>query len=109
MRLTKKGRYRRTIPLRSPGKSRSRGDALTLHGQLAFEDDDAEVRRFLPPFANRQLDLLVNDPLQETRAVGEAVPRRYQHLERGILHRQALGCALQRRLELRQIVLRDLA
>ena len=52
---------------------------------------DVEVRAVLPALADRQLDLLVDDALQEARAERQAVALRHEQLERLVVdvHRLA--------------------
>src|SRR5204863_4879568 len=68
-----------------------------------------EVRAFAPARADRELDPLVHDALQEPRAEREAVTLRHNQLERVGLDLDRLAGLGQRQLHLGQIVFRDLA
>src|SRR5689334_19427131 len=95
--------------LRRPGKRASTGESRHFDREVSVADDDVEVAGFLPALADRQLDQLVDHALQEPGAVGEAVTRRYDLLERLFVDVEPLARALQRRLDLGQVVPRDLS
>src|SRR4051812_13388936 len=83
---TKPARRRRGTRLCRPGKRASTGDGSGLvDRQSPVADHDLEARDVLPPFADRQLDLIVDDALQEPRAVGEAIADLHELLDRGVL------------------------
>ena len=55
----------------------------------------AELLAHAPVLADRQLDVLVDHPLQEPRTVGEAVPLLDDQVERLVLHLQGLAARSQ--------------
>src|SRR3954468_12195521 len=76
---------------------------------MPVSNDDLEVAGFLPSLTDRQLDLLVDEPLQESRPVLQAVAQRDKLLKGFVFHTQPLAGANEGGLDFSEIMPRNFA